>query len=598
MDEENDQQGLAHFLEHMAFNGTKRFKPGELIAALESTGARLGPHVNAYTSFDETVYMFQLPTDKPGLVEKGLQALADFAGGISLDPVEIDKERGVVVEEWRGGLGAGSRLRDQQIPVLYYESKYAERLPIGKPEILKSFKPERLRDFYTKWYRPDRMAFVAVGDIDVAEMEAFMRREFGALTKPAAAAPDRTYAVPLQTELLVKMATDPEATQSSVSLINKRPRLPEGTVGAYRRSLVHRLAFQMLNERFDELSRKPDAQFLDAGAYESGLSPTTSTVGLGASVQEGKIPAGLSSVVVEAKRAVQHGFGAGELERAKKRIVASYDRAYAERDKTESGAYVQEYVNHFLENEPSPGIDYERKLVQALLPGITAADVTAAAKELFASPSRVILATSPQKKDLVVPTEAELRAAVAGAEKVEVTAWTDTSSTAALLAKRSRAGGDQGSAPAPRARRHRRALRQRGRGVVQDDRFQERRSAVLAGLAGRNVAGDARAVRRGLAVAGTGPAVGIGRTQGSRPAAAARRQDRLGLADHVDVFARHLGKQQSGKRRDRLAAALSRVHRAGRRSRRVRADQEEPGGGLSESRAQSRMRSTARRWPK
>ena len=154
VDEENDQQGLAHFLEHMAFNGTKRFKPGELIAALESTGARLGPHVNAYTSFDETVYMFELPTDKEGLVEKGLQALADFAGGMSLDPVEIDKERGVVVEEWRGGLGAGSRLRDQQIPVLYYESKYAERLPIGKPEILKGFKPERLRAFYTKWYRP------------------------------------------------------------------------------------------------------------------------------------------------------------------------------------------------------------------------------------------------------------------------------------------------------------------------------------------------------------------------------------------------------------------------------------------------------------
>ena len=180
VDEENDQQGLAHFLEHMAFNGTKRFKPGELIAALESTGARLGPHVNAYTSFDETVYMFELPTDKPGLVEKGLQALSDFAGGMSLDPVEIDKERGVVIEEWRGGLGAGSRLRDQQIPVLYYESKYAERLPIGKPDILKGFKPERLRAFYTKWYRPDRMAIVAVGDITVAEMEAMVRKEFGA----------------------------------------------------------------------------------------------------------------------------------------------------------------------------------------------------------------------------------------------------------------------------------------------------------------------------------------------------------------------------------------------------------------------------------
>src|SRR4051812_2248446 len=433
VDEENDQQGLAHFLEHMAFNGTTRFKPGELIAALESTGARLGPHVNAYTAFDETVYMFELPTDKTGLVEKGLQALADFAGGMSLDPVEVDKERGVVIEEWRGGLGAGSRLRDLQIPVLYYESKYAERLPIGKPDILKSFKPERLRAFYTKWYRPDRMAVVAVGDIDVATIEGLIAKEFGALTKPAAAAPDRTYAVPLQTELLVKMATDPEATQSSVSLINKRPRTPEGTAGAYRRDLVHRLAFQMLNERFDELSRKPDAQFLDAGAYESGLSPTVETVGLGASVQEGKIPAGLSAIVVEARRAVQHGFGPGELDRAKKRITASFDRAYNERDKTESGSYVQEYINHFLEDEPSPGIEYERKLVQALLPGITAADVTAAAKELFGGSSRVILATSPQKDGLNVPAEADLRAAVADAEKVAVTAWNDAAATAALM---------------------------------------------------------------------------------------------------------------------------------------------------------------------
>ena len=164
VDETDQQQGLAHFLEHMAFNGTRRFKAGELIAALESTGARMGPHVNAYTSFDETVYMFQLPTDREGVALKGLQALADFAGGMLLEPAEIDKERGVVIEEWRGGLGVGARLRDQQIPVLYHQSKYAERLPIGKPEVLKSFTRTELRAFYTKWYRPDRMAVIVVGE--------------------------------------------------------------------------------------------------------------------------------------------------------------------------------------------------------------------------------------------------------------------------------------------------------------------------------------------------------------------------------------------------------------------------------------------------
>jgi zinc protease len=456
VDEENDQQGLAHFVEHMAFNGSKRFKPGELVAALESTGARLGPHVNAYTSFDETVYMFQLPTDKEGVVEKGIQALADFAGGLSLETTEIDKERGVVIEEWRGGLGAGSRLRDQQIPVLYYESKYAERLPIGKPDVLKSFTPDRLRAFYTKWYRPDRMAVVAVGDFDLAAMEALIKKEFGALPKAATAAPPRDYTVPLQSELLVKVATDPEATQSSVSVIAKRKRTKEDTVGGYRRDLVHRLAFQMLNERLDELSRKPDAQFLDAGAYESGLSPTTSTVGLGVSVQEGKIPSGLSAVVIEANRTVQHGFGAAELDRAKKRITASYERAYAERDKSESGSYVQEYVNHFLEDEPSPGIAWERDAVQALLPGITAAEVTAAAKTLFNNESRVILAVSPQKQGLAVPTDADLRAAVASAEKVAVTAWNDEAATKALMA----------SDPDPGAVKDRRELPELGVTVV------------------------------------------------------------------------------------------------------------------------------------
>ena len=179
VDETEQQQGLAHFLEHMAFNGSKNFKPGELIKTLESSGARMGPHVNAYTSFDETVYQFQVPTDKEGIVGRGLQALADVGANMTLDPKEIDKERGVVVEEWRGGLGAGTRLRDQQIPVLYHGSKYAERLPIGKPDVLKAFTPATLREFYARWYRPDRMALIVVGDIDPAAIEAQVKTMFG-----------------------------------------------------------------------------------------------------------------------------------------------------------------------------------------------------------------------------------------------------------------------------------------------------------------------------------------------------------------------------------------------------------------------------------
>src|SRR3954447_502705 len=163
--EADDQQGLAHLIEHMAFNGSTHFKPGELVSYFESTGARLGPHVNAYTSFDETVYMLDLPTDSKDVVSKGLQALADFAGGLALDQAEVDKERGVVIEEWRGRLGAGTRIRDKQIPVLYYHSRYADRVPIGKPEIIRNAPVERLRSFYDTWYRPERVAVIIVGDI-------------------------------------------------------------------------------------------------------------------------------------------------------------------------------------------------------------------------------------------------------------------------------------------------------------------------------------------------------------------------------------------------------------------------------------------------
>src|SRR5947207_2440232 len=198
--EADDQQGLAHLIEHMAFNGSAHFKPGELVSYFESIGARLGPHVNAYTSFDETVYMLDVPSDKPEVVEKAVTALADFAGGLSLTKEEVDKERGVVIEEWRGGLGAGSRIRDKQFPVLFYRSRYAERLPIGKPEIIRNAPVARLRAFYDTWYRPDRIAVIAVGDMSPQTLETAIRDAFGQLKAraPAVAPPDGS--VPLYRE--------------------------------------------------------------------------------------------------------------------------------------------------------------------------------------------------------------------------------------------------------------------------------------------------------------------------------------------------------------------------------------------------------------
>src|SRR4029077_15628252 len=234
-------------------------------------GARLGPHVNAYTSFDETVYMLDLPTDPRAIVSKGLLRLADFAGVLTLDPAEVDKERGVVIEEWRGRLGAGSRVRDKQTPVLFYQSRYPCLSPMGKPEILRTAPPARLRAFYDTWYRPERMAIIVVGDASLDEIEKSVRDAFEPLKAraPQAAEPDGR--VPLHRESLVNVTADPEITSSSVQFLLKRPKEAQSTVGDYRRSLVENLFTSMLNDRFAELARKPEAQYLAAGGGSSSL---------------------------------------------------------------------------------------------------------------------------------------------------------------------------------------------------------------------------------------------------------------------------------------------------------------------------------------
>ena len=431
--EADDQQGLAHLIEHMAFNGTDHYKPGELVSYFESVGARLGPHVNAATGFDETTYMLDLPTDNADVVSHGLTALADFAGGLSLIPEEVEKERGVVIEEWRGGLGAGSRIRDKQFPALFFQSRYADRLPIGKPDIIRSAPVARLKAFYDTWYRPERMAMVIVGDVDARQMETAIRASFGGVKDRAPEAPLPNNAVPLPSQLLVNITTDPELTSSSIELIHKRTKEGESRIGDYRRDLVARLFEEMFNDRFSELERKPDAKFLAAGAGDGGLSPTVNLFELQARVKDGGLADGLSALAVEGRRVRQFGFTATELDRAKKSMLSFYDHAYSDRDKTESAQYAQEYLQYFQDGEPSPGIAYEYALVQNVLPGITLDDVMAMAKARLADGSDVILATAPQKAGLTPPTENDLRAAISTAQTTEITPWADTAVSRPLV---------------------------------------------------------------------------------------------------------------------------------------------------------------------
>jgi zinc protease len=433
MMEADDQQGLAHLVEHMAFNGSTHFKPGEVFSYFESVGARLGPHVNAYTSFDETVYMLDLPSDKPEILAKAMTALSDYAGGLTLSTEEVDKERPVVIEEWRLGLGAGSRIRDKQLPLLFYKSRYAERLPIGKPDVIRTAPRDRLKAFYDTWYRPERMALIVVGDIAPDAIESSIKANFGPLTDraPPAPMPDRT--VPIHKELLVSVVSDPEVTRSSVTIERKRPREGQERVVDYRRDLVERVLEHIFDERFNDMERRPDAKFLGAGVGSGTLSRDVATFSMGATVPDGHLDDGVSTLVQEANRVKEFGFSGSEVDRARKWMAAFYERAYAERDKTESGAYAEEYVRHFLNDEPSPGIAYEYRLVQQVLPTISDAEVSALAKALLTDDSRVILATSPQKPGIKIPTEAELQASVVAASAIRVTPLTEAMATRSLM---------------------------------------------------------------------------------------------------------------------------------------------------------------------
>lgn len=423
--EQEDERGLAHFLEHMAFNGSKHFRPGELVAFFESIGARFGADANAWTSFDETVYTLDVPTDEPGLVQKGLLALSDFVARADLAPAEVEKERGVVLEEWRLGQGAGSRVQRKQLPVLLHGSRYAERLPIGDPEVLRSFPPESLRAFARRWYRPDRMALVVVGDLDPAQAEAWIREAFADVPAAGPGPTPPVHPIPTHPETLVSVASDPEVRSSSVAVVFKHARLPEKTVADYRRWLVDRLVHQMINERLDGIARRADAPFLAATASSDTWGRTVDALSVGATVAEGGIEAGLRAILEETERVRRHGFRKEELDRARRWQLALYERGLNEKDKSESGSFAREYVGHFLDEEPIPGIVEEHRIAQAYLPTVTLDEVQSAARRLIHEDSRVVLAVAPEKEGLATPSEAALRGVVATVMRAEIGPWTE-----------------------------------------------------------------------------------------------------------------------------------------------------------------------------
>jgi zinc protease len=432
--ETDNQLGLAHFVEHTAFNGTTHFAKNDLIKYLQSIGVRFGADLNAYTGFDETVYILPVPTDTARIVDQAFTILEDWAHGQVFDSTEVTNERGVVREEWRLGKGASDRMLHQWLPTALKGSAYADRLPIGNEASIMSGTPARLRSFYSKWYRPDLQAVIAVGDFDPAAIEAEIKKHFSNIPR-ATNAPARTLAtVPSNKAPLIGIGHDKEATGSDVELIFKLPVEKTRTVGDYRRALMSRLYLGMLNTRLDEISQKSDAPFLGAGASKgSFIGRTTGAFTLGANVKDGGIDRGLEALLVEAKRVDQFGFLQSELDRQKESLLRGYERAYAERDKTQSASLVSEYLNNYLTGEAIPGIEYEYKLVQQLVPTITLADVNKLGSGWITDTNRVIIAQSPEKDSVKIPTQGELLAVFERAAKAPVTAYAEKLSAEPLV---------------------------------------------------------------------------------------------------------------------------------------------------------------------
>ncbi len=436
--EDADQQGLAHFVEHMGFNGTKRFPKQELVNFLEGIGMQFGADLNAYTTFDETVYMLQVPTDQPDIVGKAMNVLRDWAGDISFGADAVEKERGVILEEWRLGRGAGMRLFDKQAPVLFHGSKYADRITIGKPEIIKTAPRDTIARFYRDWYRPDLMAVIAVGDFSADDIEQRIKAEFGDLPKPVAQRPRPTEPVPAHPTTLVSVETDAEMPSTSVSLYSKLPHRPERSARDYRRSVAEQLYHSMLNARLDEIRRQPDAPFLGAGSMTSKFVRPTDLFAQAAATKEDGVLRGLEALLGEALRVERHGFTATELEREKKEYLRGFRQALLERDKLEAQTFASEIVRHFLQGESMPGIAAELALVERFLPSFTLAELNGLAKSWGGAENRVIAISGSPK--MTKPTPAAVLALVQSVQGRQVKAYEDAVSNVPLLASVPRAG--------------------------------------------------------------------------------------------------------------------------------------------------------------
>ena len=407
--ETDEQRGLAHFVEHMAFNGTARFAKQEIVEYLESIGSTFGPDLNARTGFDDTLYFFEIPTDDPEITERAFQILSDWAFSIAFDPQEVELERGVVLEEWRLSQGFNSRLQQNLLDLLFGDSLYARRVPIGLTEVIENAPVESLRAYYERWYRPDLMAIVAVGDFDVEEIEAKITRHFapppeGEAEQERAAAGQTTdrprIDVPGHETPLIEVFTDPESPATQFVLIRKLAPEAEQGLAAFRRQMVEGLAFMMLNARLFERGQSAEPPYLTASAGRSPYVYTLDIATFSAWVETDGVEVGLRAVLEEIQRAHQHGFTEGELEREKSNLLSSVESRYKQREQTPSTHLAGEYIDNFFSGKPVPGIEAEWELHQELLPQITLDEFADVAQSWAQTEDLALLVVRPEETDV------------------------------------------------------------------------------------------------------------------------------------------------------------------------------------------------------
>jgi len=431
--EDDNQRGLAHFLEHMAFNGSKHFKDNELLRWCESIGVKFGTDLNAYTSIDQTVYnISNVPTTRETIVDSCLLILYDWADGLLLEQEEIEKERGVIHEEWRLRTSAMMRMLERDLPVLYPNSKYGHRMPIGLMEIIDNFERPFLQAYYEKWYRPDNQGVIIVGDIDVDKVEQKIKDLFGQIVLPENPAEVKAEAVPDNNEPIFVIDKDKEMPYSIVELMLKHDAFPDSLKGSMAYLLADYLkgaAVSMLNDRLKEYAEKAESPFVQASANDGSylFSKTKDAFDLSILPKDGQTEAALAAAITETRRAAEFGFTATEYNRYKANYISSLEKMYSNKDKRYNSQFVNQYVQNFLNNEPIPSIDYTYSTMKQVIPMLPLEAINNLMKQfsVVSDTNLVVLNFCQEKEGNVYPTAEGLKKAIEDARASQIEAYID-----------------------------------------------------------------------------------------------------------------------------------------------------------------------------